>query len=268
VRAIFVAVMIVVFLPTLTRAQDAPPDPAASADQAEPGHQRIFGIIPNYRTSPMLKGYQPLTRSAKFKIATDDSLDRGTFVLAALFAADAQLTTATPSFGSGAGAYARYYPAALSDLVLGDLMAEAISPVALHQDPRYFRRGTGSGWSRLGYAVGQIFWTHADSGGTQFNFSEVAGNATAVAIGNAYYPDNRSLSGNVSKLSLQLGVDAAANILKEFSPDLDRIFSRRHARSLIGAGALEIDIMGYGVRRSLPISRDPWLLSHSRLDWS
>ncbi len=59
--------------------------------------------------------------------------------------------------GSGAGAYARYYPAALSDLVLGDLMREAIFPVALHQDPRYFRRGTGSGWSRLGYAVGQIF---------------------------------------------------------------------------------------------------------------
>jgi hypothetical protein len=27
---------------------------------------------------------------------------------------------------------------------------------------------------------------------------------------------------------MQIGVDVAANILKEFSPDLERLFSRRH----------------------------------------
>jgi len=27
--------------------------------------------------------------------------------------------------------------------------------------------------------MGQIFWTHRDSGGTQFNYSEVAGNSAA-----------------------------------------------------------------------------------------
>jgi hypothetical protein len=63
----------------------------------------------------------------------------------------------------------------------------------------------------------------------QFNVSEVAGNATAVAIGNAYYPDNRTLSSNVSKLGIQLAVDTVSNILKEFSPDLDRLFSRTRA---------------------------------------
>ena len=60
---------------------------------------------------------------------------------------------------------------------------------------------------------------HTDGGGTQFNLSEVGGNATAVAIGNAYYPDNRTLSANVSKLAVQIGVDVVANILKEFAPD-------------------------------------------------
>jgi hypothetical protein len=216
-------------LPAVSFAQDPLPDPASSTEgKTDQGHQRIFGIIPNYRTSPTLKDYHPLTTKEKFKVAAQDSFDRGTFVLAALFAADAQWTDSAPSFGTGVRASARYYPAALSDFVVGDLMTEAVYPAALRQDPRYFRRGTGNGWTRLGYAIGQIFWTHTDSGGTQFNFSEIVGNATAVAIGNAYYPDNRTVSGNVSKLSLQIGVDVAANILKEFSPDLDRVFSRRH----------------------------------------
>jgi hypothetical protein len=72
--------------------------------------------------------------------------------------------------------------------------------------------------SRLGYAAGQIFWTHNDSGRGQFNYSEVAGNSTAVAISMAYYPENRDAKDAVSKLGTQLAVDMAANILKEFWP--------------------------------------------------
>lgn len=112
--------------------------------------------------------------------------------------------------------------------MIGNFMTEAIYPSILHQDPRYFRRGTGSGWSRLGYAIGQIFWTHTDAGGAAFNFSEIAGNSTAVAISNAYYPDNRTATNAISKLGIQLSVDAASNVLKEFWPDLDRKFSKKH----------------------------------------
>lgn len=190
--------------------------------------KRIFGFIPNYRTSPSLVNYEPLTTSQKFKLATQDSFDRGTFVLAGAFAGEAQLTNADRSFGQGAAGYGRYYGTSLADWVIGDYMTEAVFPTLLHQDPRYFRRGTGSKWSRLRYAVGQIFWTHTDSGGTQFNYSEILGNSAAVAISNAYYPDNRTASNAVSKLGTQVVVDMASNVLKEFSPDIYRMFSRKH----------------------------------------
>ena len=78
--------------------------------------------------------------------------------------------------------------------------------------------------SRLGYAMSRIFWTQRDSGGTQFNFSEIAGNSAAVAISNAYYADNRTARDGISKLGMQLGVDMTGNILKEFWPDLRRKF--------------------------------------------
>jgi hypothetical protein len=190
--------------------------------------KRILGIIPNNRTSPSWKDHKPLSTPEKFELARRDSFDRGTVVLAALFAADAQLTNASPSFGQGARGYAHYFGTSYGDFVIGNYMSEAIYPALLHQDPRYFRRSTGSGWSRAGYAVGQIFWTHTDSNRTQFNYSEILGNSTAVAISNAYYPDNRTAGNAVTKLGLQLGVDMASNILKEFWPDVSRKFSRKH----------------------------------------
>jgi hypothetical protein len=202
--------------------------PSPTPNPAQPEDKRIFWIIPNYRTSPSLHPYEPLTAKEKFKIATEDSFDRGTVALAVLFASEAQLTNATPAFGQGVTGYARYLGTSYADFVIGDMMTEAIYPVMLHQDPRYFRRGTGSIWARLGSAAGQIFWTHTDSDHTQFNFSEVIGNSTAVAISTAYYPDNRTTTNAVSKLGVQLGVDMASNILKEFWPDINRKFSREH----------------------------------------
>src|SRR5260370_15743715 len=115
-------------------------------------------------------------------MAGKDSFDGGTFMLAAGFGAQGQLFASSPSFGHGLKGYARYTAASYADWVGGDVMTEAVYPIVLRQDPRYFRRGEGSPWSRLGYAVGQIFWTHTDSSGTQFNFSEILGNATAVGI--------------------------------------------------------------------------------------
>jgi hypothetical protein len=112
----------------------------------EPEAKRIFRIIPNFRTSPSLAQYKPLTPREKFRIATLDLFDRGTVALGVLFAAEGQLMDSNPSFGQGVRGY------------------------------------TGSGLSRLGYAAGQIFWTRNDSGRGQFNFSEIAGNSTAVAI--------------------------------------------------------------------------------------
>lgn len=207
---------------------DQPGTPTNNENQnLQPESKRIFGIVPNYRTAPSLTDFEPLTRREKFKIATGDAFDRGSFALAALFAGEAQLTNANRDFGQGAAGFGRYYGTAFADFAIGDYMTEAIYPSFLHQDPRYFRRSSGSGWSRLGYAVSQIFWTHTDAGSPQFNYSELIGNSTAVAISNAYYADNRTASSAASKLGMQLGVDAAANILKEFWPDFERKFGRK-----------------------------------------
>ena len=200
---------------------------AESRETSEQQSSHILGFIPNYRTFPSLQNYKPLTVEQKFKIASEDSLDRGTFGLAGLFGGLNQLTDSNKSFGQGVAGFGRYFGASYGDLLIGNYMTEAVYPSILHQDPRYFRRGSGSGFSRFGYAISQIFWTHRDSGGTQFNYSEWVGNSTAVAISNAYYRDQRSAGNAVSKLAMQVGVDAVGNVLKEFWPELQRKFRKK-----------------------------------------
>jgi hypothetical protein len=197
------------------------------AGAAKPESRHILGIIPNYRTFPSLSNYEPLNASAKFKLASEDSLDRGTFAMAAAFGGLGQLTNANKSFGQGAAGFGKYFGSSYGDFLIGNYFSEAVYPSILHQDPRYFRRGTGGGRSRMLYAISRVFWTQRDSGGTQFNYSEWLGNGTAVAISNAYYPDQRSAGSAASKLVMQVGVDAFGNILKEFWPDLLRKFSRK-----------------------------------------
>jgi hypothetical protein len=212
-RAVWL-VCVVPFVASVVAGQGTPQDQPQNTDK------RILGIIPNYRTSPNLVNYEPLSATAKFKVASQDAFDRGTFILAGLFAGEAQLMNDNRAFGQGGAGFGRYYGAAYGDLLIGDYMTEAVLPTFLHQDPRYFRRGVGSTRSRLGYAIGQIFWTHADSGGTQFNYSEVLGNSTAVAISTAYYRDNRDAGDALARLGIQLGVDMASNVMKEFWPDI------------------------------------------------
>jgi hypothetical protein len=214
----------------ITAIQPALPDLQRNpepSDTSENESRHILGIIPNYRTFPSLQNYQPLTSGEKFKIASEDSLDRGTFALGALFGGLGQLTNSNKSFGQGGAGFARYFGTSYGDLLIGNYMTEAVYPSILHQDPRYFRRGTGSGRSRFAYALSQIVWTHRDSGGTQFNYSEWIGNSTAVAISNAYYRDQRDAGSAISKLAMQIAVDAAGNVLKEFWPDLQRKFRRK-----------------------------------------
>jgi len=230
IRSLVIAACIAASV-SVSPCQQDPPVASEANDTNVVSHsdKHILGIIPNFRTSPTQDTYAPISPSEKFRIARLDSFDRGTFLLAAAFAGESQLSNDNRAFGQGVQGYAQYLGAAYADFVVGNYMTEAILPTMLHQDPRYFRRGKGSGLSRLGYSMGQIFWTHQDSGRANFNFSEILGSSAAVAISNIYYKDDRTTHDAVSSLALQVGVDMATNIMKEFWPDFDHKFRRKHS---------------------------------------
>ena len=235
----FYAVVVCFVLAQASGAQQSPaPQPLPDAPQpaqaqtgvpaaapTKPEHVRsphhIFWVIPNYREDENGGVFKPLTPHQKLRVAIDDSFDPSAFLVAGVFAGNSMLQRQYPQFEDGAAGFAEYFGGAFADQAIGNMMSEALFPIMLHQDPRYFPRGKGGFWKRAEYAISREVITLGDDGREHFNTSEIAGNAVAAGISNVYYPAaDRSLSNTANKWGQQLGLDTAFNIMKEYWPDV------------------------------------------------
>lgn len=207
-------------------AADPGQSPAVPQPAVPQEDKRIFGVLPNNRTTEESTPFQPITARQKYRIAFLDSFDWPVIPTAGAFAGLYQIQNQNPSFGQGLKGYAQRFATAYGDQMIGNMMTEAVVPSFTHQDPRYFRRGEGSFGGRTLYALKQIVISRTDSGHYAFNVSEWGGNAMAVAISNAYYPDTRTARDNVERLFIACGTDAFSNVLKEFWPDVKRWLKR------------------------------------------
>lgn len=187
-----------------------------------PSDKHAFGVLPNYRTVESGGAYSPITAKQKFTIAFKDTVDGPSFGLAAAFSGLSQLNDSNPSFGQGAKGYLHRFGCSLLDQDTGNFLTEAVLPTILHQDPRYFRKGSGSFWGRVGYAASRVAVAKNDRGNWTFNTSEFLGNGMVGALGNAYYPDSRGFSPTMQRMFTQIGTDAFSQVLKEFWPDVKR----------------------------------------------
>jgi hypothetical protein len=207
----------------LARAQESPgnttPNPVAPTP-APTEDKRIFGVLPNYRTTEESIPFHSISAKQKLAIAAKDSFDWPVFPTAGAFAGVYQIENQNPSFGQGVKGYALRFVTAYADQSIGNIMTEGLVPIWTHQDPRYFRRGEGSILGRTAFALKQIVITRTDSGHYTFNLSEWGGNAIGVAISNAYYPDTRTAKDNAERLLIACGTDAFSDVLKEFWPDV------------------------------------------------
>jgi hypothetical protein len=99
----------------------------------------------------------------------------------------------------------------------------------LHQDPRYFPSLKRTLISRAWYAATRVVVTKSDNGRSTFNSSELLGALFASALQNSYYPrHDRTFSDTMSRFGGGLSSDATTYLLREFAPDLKRLF-RKHA---------------------------------------
>jgi hypothetical protein len=191
-------------------------------DPNNPKNDRIFMVIPNYGTvEHPTANIAPLTVKQKFKTGAQDAFDTYSVPLAGIVAAISQAKNDDSAWGQGWGAYGKRYAATYADTVIGSFLTTGVYPSLLHQDPRYFRKGTGGFRSRSWYALTRLFVTRTDAGKPQFNYSGFVGNATAAAISLTYHTEQeRNFSSFAGDYATQIAIDAFANQLKEFWPDI------------------------------------------------
>jgi hypothetical protein len=202
--------------------------PATPVTPKQP--KRILGIIPNNRAVSADTQLPPLSTKGKFKLATQDTFDYGSVIVAGLVAGVSQINNSIPEFGHGPAGYGRYFWRSYVDQINGNYFTEAIIPSLTHQDPRYYTLGHGSVLHRSGYAVSRLFITRTDSGGRAFNFSEIGGNGIAAGVSNLYYPESqRTWVKTRQKWTEQIAVDGILNVLKEFWPDISaHVFKKQN----------------------------------------
>jgi hypothetical protein len=191
----------------------------ANSDVPDHGHTgtRIFGVLPNYATVEGATAIERVSSAQKFKMAAMNSFDPYLYPFVGVMA------SLNETYGGGTAGFLKQYAASFTDNSVGNFMTSAVLPSVLHQDPRYFARGRGSVSSRAIYAASRILVTRGDAGARQLNMSELAGNAFAATLSNAYYPSaERTMSATLTRWGTQLMWDALSNELKEFWPDVRR----------------------------------------------
>lgn len=181
----------------------------------------MLWVVPNFAAVSAGQQLPPLSTHEKFVLATHDCVDYSGFTWSAVLAAQSYALNSDPELGRGVAGYARYYWRTFADGVSGSYFTEAIVPSLTHEDPRYFTKGQGGFFRRTGYALTRVVLTKTDSGGTSFNWSEVAGNAAVAALSNAYYPpQERGVHQTMRDWATQIESAALNNIAKEFWPDI------------------------------------------------
>ncbi|MEG9433653.1 hypothetical protein [Terriglobus sp. ADX1] len=222
--------------PGMEQTQQSQDPHASNAGQA--GHtpsgepqqtQRILGIMPNFSAVSADTKLPPMTVKEKFVLATRNSFDYSSFVLAAFTAGFAMNGNSYPEFHQGVKGYARYYWHGLADTASENFMVSGAIPVVFHQDPRYYTLGHGGFKKRALYGATRIFVSRSDDGNAMPNYSEIIGAGAASGISSLYYPTRyRTWTKVGQKWLTSVLIDGAGYTFKEFWPDINHKIFHTH----------------------------------------
>jgi hypothetical protein len=212
---------------TPTTQPNAPESQHQKAEEQikEQEHQRVLGIIPAFNIS-YREDAVSLTPGEKFRLALRSAGDPYTFGIAFIVAGLGEAKDDDQRFGWGFKGYAKRSGAAYLDAADGTIIGNALLPIVLHQDPRYFRLGHGPIRHRFFYAVATSFiCKHDNTGKWEPNYSNVGGNIVSGAISNLYYPASKSGIAQTIEAGMTVTFEGTFGAtLQEFWPDISRKF--------------------------------------------
>jgi len=199
--------------------------------------KRMFGMIPDFESANNTpENQRPLTVHEKYLLALHQSFDFSAYIGDAFQSGIQQATNSQPHYGRGGGAYGERLAAAQADQTSGSMLIYGFFPSVWHEDPRYFRQGTGSAASRVWYAVSRTFVTRRDDGTNGFNKSQTVGQLVACGISTSYYPaQDRSVGGVFLNWAVNLGYNSGYNVLTEYYTEMLNGIFHRHKSAAVSA---------------------------------
>ncbi|MGA9720021.1 MAG: hypothetical protein WBQ79_17195 [Acidobacteriaceae bacterium] len=214
--------------------------------------QRAFGVMPMFQTVSLAnsRNIPALRPKQKFQLMRKSTTDPFVFAQDAVLSGIGQArdtnsgtktvidpVTGKPTkvrygFGQGAEGYFKRFGASYADTADGNFWGNAVLPVLLREDPRYYRMGSGSFVRRFGYSAETALWCRRDNGTWGPNYANVAGNFISGGISNLYYPDeDAGFEKTVIGAMTVTAEGVIGSELIEFLPDIEHHFLKnRHPK--------------------------------------
>ena len=166
---------------------------------------------------------RPLTSGEKLQLGVDESIAPSRFLGSMFTAAIGQAQNSLPGYGQGWGGYGKRFGSSVASAAADHMFGTYLLPSALHQDPRYFIKGSGSIAGRVVYAAERVVVTRTDAGRSTFNWSNVLAALMTEGLANSYLPGEERTTGKTfSRFGLRLALNVAGNATKEFLPQVLR----------------------------------------------
>jgi hypothetical protein len=239
--------------PANVQDQEMKPRPSSDEVLRQEEKQRAFGVMPMFQTVSLAnsKNIPPLRPKQKFQLMLKSTTDPFIFAQDAILSGIGQArdtnsgtktvidpVTGKPTrvrwgFGQGAEGYFKRFGSSYADTADGNFWGNAVLPVLLKEDPRYYRMGSGSFVRRFAYSAETALWCRRDNGTWGPNYANVAGNFISGGISNLYYPDEDS--GFEKTVIGAMTVTAEGVIgseLIEFLPDIEHHFLKNRKPKL------------------------------------
>ena len=192
----------------------------------------MMGVMATFNTT-VDRNALPLSPGQTYQLFFKSETDPWPFMLSAVVAGIGQAKDSNPEWGQGVEGYAKRFGGAYTDAFIGNFFGNAVLTVVLHEDPRYFQKGSGSFTSRAIWAASSTAWCKRDKGGWGPNYANIGGNLIGAAIARTYYPaSERTVASTITDGLTVSAEGIVGSEVIEFWPDIARHYKRKHAEKL------------------------------------
>ena len=145
----------------------------------------------------------------------------------AAYAGLLQGLNAPTEWGQTTAAYGKRLASTMGAGVIHGVLAFGLD-TTMHEDPRYFRAGSGGFWRRTAHAFRGTFLTRTDSGGEEISTWRIGSAYGAAFLSNEWYPKRlNTVRLGFLQGSVRMGFDLVSNLASEFWLDVKtKVFHR------------------------------------------
>jgi hypothetical protein len=173
---------------------------------------------------PARVAFQPLSGQEKFDYYVQHTFAMGDFLERSALAGIAQWRDSPPEWGQGWGGYGRRLGSNFGQYSIKKTLQFGVG-AALKEDPRYLASTESGFWRRTSHAISHTVMVKNDYDRRVFSYGRVTGTLGGSFISRTWHPERQRTVGHALRnAGVSFGTEAGWNLLREFWPDIKRMF--------------------------------------------